>query len=393
MFRVPYGDSRQAFRIRANAPEWIWKEHFTIGKTFMIKSQRKSRRRYQRLSQKSSDRENLLIEVAQRYCDRRQSMAVIGKELGIKRQTVVRLIKQAREREYIRDLRPLFSPPREHTLANDLRHLYDIRDAVVVKAFDNFVLTRAAVASAAAEYLKNFVFPAFKSRKLRIGIAGGETMSQVVEKMPPLRAELKDRDIEVLPLNLLDRTSREQSASRLAFKLQSKLSDNPVGIRLFMRPAAPFESLEEWRCEATAVKGLKTFRSCVSDWEEMDVALMGVTLAEEQSEIGNELAKVGWIESRESGVPIILNTLLLNRAFEVVEDLFLGCHPSVLKHVAEDAKNRFSILVAGGRTRHSNQSKAECIDLALTHKIATVLITDELTAHEMRDCKRRSSKE
>lgn len=340
------------------------------------------RRKYQRLSQKNPEREALLIKVAQQYCERK-SMADIGTDLGIKRQTVVRLIKQAKEREYIRDLRPIFSPPRAFTLANDLRSRYNLKDVLVVKSSDNFALTRAAIASTAAEYLKDIVLPTLKGRTIRIGIAGGETMNQLVEKTPPIKALFKDQDIQVFPLNILESTSHEQSASRLAFKLESKLSDNSVAIRIYMRPAQPFKSLTLWRQEAALVRSLKTFEDCNHDWEQMNVALVGITLAEKQSEIGQQLAAAGATEELYSRA-LVLNEVLLNKNFEIIDDLFLGCQPSTLKYIAEDVKNRFSILVAGGRTRHGNESKAECIDLALRQQIANVLITDDRTADEIK---------
>lgn len=121
----------------------------------------------------------LLVKVAQLYHVQGLNQDQIGRQLGLSRSKVSRLLKEARERKLVEiSIRypPRFSLDLERRLEAEL----GLRDAVVVKAGDAAGgQLLCAVARAASDYLVRALQPGDV-----LGVSGGETVALTAQMLP-----------------------------------------------------------------------------------------------------------------------------------------------------------------------------------------------------------------
>jgi len=139
----------------------------------------------------AESREALMVRAAKLYYDLERTQAEIGRELGLNRFQVARLLKEAREIGILR-IEIVPRARRRPDLEVALQKRFDMRDAIVVAESGNEAVAIAAVAEAAALHLAGLS----PSPRL-IGVSWGRTMSAVAERLSAGWAD----GVEVVLLN------------------------------------------------------------------------------------------------------------------------------------------------------------------------------------------------
>ena len=140
----------------------------------------------------ADEREQLMIQAAKLYYDLDRTQIEIGRDLGLNRFQVARLLKEARETGLVRiEIVPRMK--RLPALESRLQRAFSLREAIVVGSYgDGEAMGLDAVARAAATYLASLT-PA----PSRIGVSWGRTMSAVAERLP----RDWNRGVEIVLLN------------------------------------------------------------------------------------------------------------------------------------------------------------------------------------------------
>lgn len=139
----------------------------------------------------TESREALMVRAAKLYYDLERTQAEIGRELGLNRFQVARLLKEAREVGILR-IEIVPRSYRRPELEVALQRRFSLAEAIVVAEGDTEAASLAAVADAAAVYLTGLS----PSPRL-IGVSWGRTMSAVAERLQSGWSE----GVEVVLLN------------------------------------------------------------------------------------------------------------------------------------------------------------------------------------------------
>src|SRR5436309_13450069 len=92
----------------------------------------------------STERERLLIDVGRLYRER-VSVQAIAKQLSVSRSTVQKVIDEAKSAGYIIDPAPVFRPPQNAVLENQLRRTFRLRESFVVTSPTDHELMRSVL--------------------------------------------------------------------------------------------------------------------------------------------------------------------------------------------------------------------------------------------------------
>lgn len=139
----------------------------------------------------ADQRDTLMVRAAKLYYDLEKTQAQIGRELGLNRFQVSRLLREAREGGVVR-IEIVPRARRRPDLETALQRRFGLRDAVIVAGGgeDGALLDRVAIA--AANYLAG-LGPGIR----QIGVSWGRTMSAVADRLSDGWAE----GVEVVLLN------------------------------------------------------------------------------------------------------------------------------------------------------------------------------------------------
>ena len=140
----------------------------------------------------SEERERLMVQAAKLYYDLERTQSEVGRELGLTRWQVARLLREARE---IGVLRIEIAPRarRLPALESALQRTFALREAIIIPDLDvdeQALLGR--VAAAAAQYLT-----ALNPKPRLVGVSWGRTMAAVAEHL----ASGWNVNVEVVLLN------------------------------------------------------------------------------------------------------------------------------------------------------------------------------------------------
>lgn len=138
-------------------------------------------------------REQLMIQAAKLYYDLDRTQAEVGRELGLNRFQVARLLREARDTGVVR-IEILPRGERRPATEATLQRAFGLKEAIIVRAGDRDDESAAldAVVSSAAGYLAGLI----PSPRL-IGVSWGRTMSAVAARLPKRWAN----GVEVVLLN------------------------------------------------------------------------------------------------------------------------------------------------------------------------------------------------
>lgn len=324
------------------------------------------------------DREEMILQIGHLFCEKNLKLSKIADQLGISRSTVIRLFNEAIGLGYIIEQRPLFRPPQRAKLEVDLRRRFNLKDAIVVTSPGKQEMLRPILASTTVEFLED-IFARESDRKLTIGLSGGMTIEQVVEKLPEAQ-----RNVEVYPLHFLERVPHPDYASggllASGFARKCKSTLYHAGLPV----VTTYDTEDQWNGELKLIRQLRIFGERIAAWQSLDVAIMSVGPISRDSLTVQALEKISWglPKLNELDIVGILDLALLKRDGSTVGDFFLSIPLQTLANLASDPK-RYVILVAGGRSYDGERDKIQSIEAVLNARLVNVVVTDDITAERL----------
>jgi DNA-binding transcriptional regulator LsrR (DeoR family) len=328
----------------------------------------------QRLGGEKKD--SLLLELSKLYCDDRINLSAIASKLSISRPTAQRLFTEAKERGYIREFRPLFQPPINRTLAQELKIRFRLLEAFVVDAEGKYEDLRSALASQAVAYLMDVVFKDRSLEAIKLGIAGGVAAQNLVAKIPP-----ETRKLEICPLTALETSPEEVGAVRLSLILADKCKIFP-SFRFILHPEIS-DAGELWN-QLDLLTKLKVYEQLQGDWRSLNVCIFNVNPFDSLSQGVRSLVDIGVFTQFKDKIKYVFNGDYLDSDFQSVINPQMSIPVSIVNELSRDTR-RYLILLAGGRTHHQKLPREAAIYQVLSRRLANVLVTDEETAEKLLD--------
>lgn len=127
----------------------------------------------------SSQREQLMAQVAKLYYDLEKTQGDIAEETGMTRWQVARLLREAREVGIVR-IEIIPRSPRLLHLEADMQRRFGLREAIVLATSDNEDVELNVVTQAAGRYLAGL-----QPAPQLVGVSWGRTMMKMAQWLPP----------------------------------------------------------------------------------------------------------------------------------------------------------------------------------------------------------------
>lgn len=303
------------------------------------------------------DRSGIVVRTAWLYYIENMTQAEIAECLGISRIKVVRLLKEAREKGII-EIKVQTPMTENLKLEGQLRSLYRLTNVVVTPPEDEGEPLNKVLAWAAAQILEQRLRPGMK-----IGVGLGRTTSH----LPDFFAPSKLTECTFIPL--AGGLNSQESYAR-SHETLFKLSTSSGGIAKFIY--APF--LVSNSNIRDAIVQDRAVESVIEQAKNSDLAVFSVGTPDDFA----LLHQFNLITSEEMSEIRSMGALgdVLGRFFDAsgkeimtaYRDRVIGLTIDELRAIPD------RILVAGGRKKY------KAIHAALVGKIATILVTDILTA-------------
>lgn len=305
---------------------------------------------------------NLILEIAKYYYIRRMTQEEISKAFRISRMKVVRYLKEAREKGYIK-IQVTQIDERCPSLEKLIKSEFKMKEVIISPdILNNEIYIRKKIGQLTADYLKNSI----KDNNL-IGIAWGRTLYDVVSFLSPLNVD----GVKVIQIvgglgRISDKIYPNEIVERAAFSL---------GSNYYVLHAPLLVDSKEAK---QAIISNKTIKDVIKMWDNLDIVLSGVASIERSAHL---------LQSRPDKIPYILQEIKNSHAvgelcgvlYDIngkicntkLNDLVVAINPEQICNA------RNSILVAGGK------SKIKAIVGALRGNFIKTMVTDELTAKEI----------
>jgi DNA-binding transcriptional regulator LsrR (DeoR family) len=208
----------------------------------------------------------LLARVATLYYLEDKTQAEIAKEIGLSRQKVQRLLKQAREQRVV-EIHIHAIPMSHFQIENKLKEVFNLRDAIIAPSHPSERQRRLSVAQAAAAYLDRNLKD---GQKVAFGL--GRNASEVANTFRPTRA-----------LNCLFVSAMGGSA-----RMGDEINPNEICTRIAARSGGKAQQLyAPAYVESKQVRKLfmeqEAVRETITLAREADIAVMGIGTANDDS--------------------------------------------------------------------------------------------------------------
>ncbi|MCI9271110.1 MAG: sugar-binding transcriptional regulator [Dorea sp.] len=215
------------------------------------------------------DDPRLMIKVCDLYYNQDASQQQIGKQLGLSRPTVARLLASAREQQIVEIRIPGLETLEYWELEKKLEAQYGLREVLVVASGDSQEDTEKALGNAAAGYLQYLI----KDGDI-VGVSMGTTLYHMVSAIEAPKAE----DVTFVPLiGGMGRLRTELHAGSLAEKLSRMFDGAFVPLHAPARVSGR-QIREELMKEESLLSAIVLFGK-------LDVALVGIGYPNEHSAI------------------------------------------------------------------------------------------------------------
>lgn len=306
-----------------------------------------------------SDKDLLSIEVATMYYEYDKTQQEIAKELNISRPTISKLLKYAKEQQFIQIT---IKKPVEaiHSLETRLKEIFGLKDVRV--AYTNHSMTNTehlltALGKEASFYLNEVV-----EDGMRIGISWGETLYHMAKELQP-----KDiQGIEIVQLkggmNLIHADTHDQKIMMDFVKnFHAKGQYVPLPI-IFGSEKTKHAMMEERQIKYISDK-----------MANVDIALYTIGNVSKNSLLykTNAITEEEYAYLEKHAICDICSRFIDEKGEIVLEELDSRTFGISLKQLKNST---MSILIANG------EAKLEGIYTALKQGIPNVLITDSMTA-------------
>ncbi|MGX6978851.1 sugar-binding transcriptional regulator [Vagococcus elongatus] len=305
-------------------------------------------------------KDQLSIEAARLYYQMEYSQQEIAEELAISRPTVSRLLKHAKEKDFVQiTIRNPFTGA--EILSEQLKEKFDLKEVIVAQTTsENYPLIVDEISKAAARYIDQHV----KSGDI-IGISWGTTLYEVAKKITP---QIID-NIQVVQLKGSMTHSQVDNYAHEALSLFAQRFQ-AEGLPL------PLPVIFDKREVKEMVEQDRHIQRLVSLGEKANMAIFTVGTVRDEA----LLFRLGYLDEEEKNQ--IQQTAvgdICSRFFDVqgkivhdaVNQRTIGIELDELK------KKETSLLVAGGK------HKVQAIKGALSGNYANVLVTDYQTAEQL----------
>ncbi len=305
--------------------------------------------------------ERLTAKVATLYYIKNLTQEEIGRQLGISRQMVGRILKDAKEKGVV-EIRVNSLAFPFLSLEEKLESRYGLKEAVVVACeSDDDEVAKMVLGRAGAQYISDHL-----EDHMILGISWGRTMAKVAESLVPR----KTRGVKIVQLNGgLGRGGRLTNAGQLVIEFSTAFGAESY----LLNAPAIVESMEASKAIRSAYFVSSVFE--IIDHTDMCVFSIGTL---DQTSV---LLEAGYITSEEARRLISLGCVgdicgrWFNEKGEIVDkdlnERTIGIQLETLR------QKKFSVAIAGGN------HKVKAIRAALTQRYCNVLITDEYTAREL----------
>ncbi|MGI8467321.1 MAG: sugar-binding transcriptional regulator [Pyrinomonadaceae bacterium] len=316
-----------------------------------------------------------MVRSAQLYYRHGEQQSRIAEILGIPQAKVSRLLKQARENEYIKIN---FNFPAILDLSVKLIERFNLRDAIVAPTGEADHL-KEDLGWAAARYFERIV-----GNGAKIGLSCGHTLYQMVAQI----REGGKENLEIFPL-ASDSTyeSVDLFPNTLVGLLAAKYRPNVKAHALPAQILATAPNVEKWRKEILASRAGEIFASA----HNVDVAFSGLgtinndtpgfcAFAEQNGFPLKEIKKLGAV-AEYNYVPIDKDGVSLadkpelkkDKRFQEITNRILNVRLDTFRKLSAQ-HGKYIVCIAGGETKENG------IRAVLKAKLANVLITDSETA-------------
>ena len=319
---------------------------------------------------RSLDYRRLLVKAARLYYDNGLNQSEIGERLGLSRQKVQRILKEALDQAVVQiTIQPIIGVFSD--LERGLEERFGLAEAIVVETttsvnHESQATIAREVGAGAAEYLMRVIRPHDK-----IVISVGNSLLGMVNAMP-YSAHLDADDLTVIQgLGGLGDPRHETYATQLVTRLAKALSAEPV---LLGAPAVAGtrETRDSFIRDPHIAQTLNMARTA-------DMIFVGIGPSRSVSVVVQDFWKVmqpsALDEMHACGVVGSLNLRYYDadgRAFlSEIDERIIGLTLDEIKRIRRVAG------VAGGT------SKREAIRAALEGKLVNVLVTDHITAQHL----------
>lgn len=306
-----------------------------------------------------SEKDLLSIEVARMYYEYDKNQQEIAKSLSISRPTVSKLLKHAKDKQYITI--QINSPIESHaSLENNLKEKFNLKTVKIAHTNlfgDSEETIKKALGKTTAEYLADIV-----KDGSRIGISWGETIYNVAQQLEPKIVN----NVEVTQLkggmNLVHANTHDQ-------EIMTQFVKNFHAVGQYIPLPVIFDS----QLSMEALMKEKQMQVILERLNTLDIAVYTIGHISEQSlVVQNEYITVDELATlQRTAVCDICSRFIDEHANPVIEELDSRTFGITIKQLK---KVENSILIASG------DLKLDGIYTTLKNGVPNVLVTDSITA-------------
>lgn len=303
---------------------------------------------------KISDEKILMAEAATLYYEKNRTQQEIADILGLTRQTVSRLINDARN-ENIVEIK-IHNPKKDcQTMENEICKQFNIDKCIVCGVTNkNEELRTLMTVKVASEYL----VPIISKGGLKIAVSWGRTVQRLIDQLPEMRSEKNT----VFPLfGATDNENSYFSSNELARGMADKIGANVK--------YAWFPYLADGKEDRQLLQNLSYYKKMQELWNSANIAIVGIG----NTDILDVFGKTFGYSNKHAQVIGDVATHFFNENGEII-----NLYDNTLCASYENIKNaKQTVAVACG------DNKVKAIKGALKTKLINVLITDEFTAKQI----------
>lgn len=301
-----------------------------------------------------------MVEAARLYYEFDLSQQEIANHLGVSRPGVSRLLQKARE-EGIVQISIVDPSGRGTRMEQELKNRFHLKEAVVVPGDSDSVLVKQRLGIKVAELLDNIIFD-----NAIIGVSWGTTMFEVAHHIRHTSAS----NITVVQLNGgVAKADYDTRANEVPLIFSRKLGAAPYLLPL----PAIVDSIDV----KNAILMDKNSAQTLELGQKAQIAIFTIGQFSYQS----VLVKADYFSQTEVE-KLLMNKSIADICSRIIDTEGNICLPELDERTIgirlEDLKEKeYSIAVAGGK------EKIKAVQAAIRGKYFNVLITDDLTAHEL----------
>ena len=304
----------------------------------------------------------LLVQVSIMYYDQGYTQQQIAAKLNITRQTVSRLLREARMKGIV-DIR-IHNPIEEvKVLSDKLKQIYGVRNAIVIPSgFEDEELTRAIIAQRAAKYIEELLEKGYKN----IAISWGKTIYHTISYIESNPMSVDNSDVNIYPLiGASNHTAPQYMINEMVREMAKKFNATPLYAYI---PADPVS-----KEDVTLFKRTSAYKNMKQLWENADAAIVGIGIGNSN---GKQVIYNHPGERTQTSQSIIGD--ICTHYFDIEGNFEPRIHGELLCASVEDLKKIKSVVaIAGGI------NKVKAIHGALKTNVVTDIITDEVTCNSV----------